>query len=78
MALDLGTGELSTGAAEPRTLVKHLMAARSAKLQDLELIQIVSFADAISMKNALAKDKTTVKAKIFRKERFQIITLHLK
>jgi len=42
---------LSTGAAEPRTLVKHLMAARSAKLQDLELIQIVSFADAISLKN---------------------------
>jgi len=42
---------LSTGAAEPRTLVKHLMAAHSAKLQDLELIQIVSFADAISMEN---------------------------
>jgi acyl-CoA hydrolase/RimJ/RimL family protein N-acetyltransferase len=42
---------LSTGSAEPRTLVKHLMAARSAKLQDLELIQIVSFADAISLKN---------------------------
>ncbi len=42
---------LSTGAAEPRTLVKHLMAACSAKLQDLELIQIVSFADAISLKN---------------------------
>ncbi len=42
---------LSTGAAEPRTLVKHLMKAHSAKLQDLELIQIVSFADAISLKN---------------------------
>ena len=42
---------LSTGAAEPRTLVKHLMAAHSANLQDLELIQIVSFADAISLKN---------------------------
>ena len=42
---------LSTGAAEPRTLVKHLMAAHSAKLCDLELIQIVSFADAISLKN---------------------------
>jgi acyl-CoA hydrolase/RimJ/RimL family protein N-acetyltransferase len=42
---------LSTGTAEPRTLVKHLMAAHSAKLQDLELIQIVSFADAISLKN---------------------------
>jgi acyl-CoA hydrolase/GNAT superfamily N-acetyltransferase len=42
---------LSTGAAEPRTLVKHLMAVHSANLQDLELIQIVSFADAISLKN---------------------------
>lgn len=42
---------LSTGAAEPRTLVKHLMAEHSANLQDLELIQIVSFADAISIKN---------------------------
>jgi acyl-CoA hydrolase/GNAT superfamily N-acetyltransferase len=42
---------LSTGAAEPRTLVKHLMAAHSAKLQDLELIQIVSFGDAISLRN---------------------------
>jgi len=42
---------LSTGAAEPRTLVKQLMAAHSANLQDLELIQLVSFADAISLKN---------------------------
>ena len=42
---------LSTGAAEPRTLVKHLMAARHPNLQDLELIQIVSLADAISLKN---------------------------
>jgi len=42
---------LSTGAAEPRTLVKHLLAGHSAKLQDLELIQILSLADAISLKN---------------------------
>ena len=42
---------LSTGAAEPRTLVKHLMAAHHTNLQDLELIQIVSLADAISLKN---------------------------
>ncbi|HSO18310.1 MAG TPA: GNAT family N-acetyltransferase, partial [Desulfosarcina sp.] len=42
---------LSTGASEPRTLVKHLMAAHSANLQDLELIQIISLADAISLKN---------------------------
>jgi acyl-CoA hydrolase/GNAT superfamily N-acetyltransferase len=42
---------LSTGMAEPRTLVKHLMAAQNAKLQDLELIQIISLADAISLRN---------------------------
>jgi acyl-CoA hydrolase len=46
---------LSTGTAEPRTLVKHLMAAHGANLQDLELIQIVSFADAISLKNLQAQ-----------------------
>jgi acyl-CoA hydrolase/RimJ/RimL family protein N-acetyltransferase len=42
---------LSTGCAEPRTLVKHLMAAKGGNLQDLELIQIVSFADAICLNN---------------------------
>ena len=41
---------LGTGAAEPRTLVKKLMSSNSANLQDLELIQIVSFGDAISLK----------------------------
>ncbi|MCP4372573.1 MAG: GNAT family N-acetyltransferase [Deltaproteobacteria bacterium] len=41
---------LGTGAAEPRTLVKNLMSSDSANLQDLELIQIVSFGDAISLK----------------------------
>lgn len=42
---------LSTGCAEPRTLVKYLMAGQGNNLQDLELIQIVSFADAISLHN---------------------------
>lgn len=42
---------LSTGCAEPRTIVKHLMAGRGNNLQDLELIQLVSFADAISLHN---------------------------
>ena len=45
---------LSTGAAEPRMLVKHLMTAHLGNLQDLELIQIVSFADAISLPNLQA------------------------
>ncbi len=42
---------LSTGTAEPRTLVKHLMSDHGANLQDLELIQIVSYAEAISLAN---------------------------
>lgn len=41
---------LSTGAAEPRMLVNRLMAAEAANLQDLELIQLLSLGDAISMK----------------------------
>jgi acyl-CoA hydrolase len=40
---------LSTGAAEPRTLVKRLMASNALNLQDLTLIQILSFGDAISL-----------------------------
>ncbi|MBI9076927.1 MAG: GNAT family N-acetyltransferase [Desulfatibacillum sp.] len=39
---------LSTGVAEPRTLVKHLMASQAHNLQDLELIQMISLGDAIS------------------------------
>jgi len=41
---------LGTGVGEPRTLVKHLMTDESANLKDLELIQLVSLADAISLK----------------------------
>ena len=40
---------LSTGAAEPRTLVKALMASNADNLQDLTLIQILSFGDAIDL-----------------------------
>ena len=40
---------LGTGVGEPRTLVKHLMTANSANLKDLELIQLVSLGDAISV-----------------------------
>jgi len=40
---------LGTGVAEPRTLVKHLMASKEPNLQDLELIQLVSLGDAISV-----------------------------
>lgn len=41
---------LGTGVGEPRTLVKHLMTSEAANLRDLELIQLVSLADAISLK----------------------------
>jgi acyl-CoA hydrolase/RimJ/RimL family protein N-acetyltransferase len=40
---------LGTGMAEPRTLVKHLMASSRANLQDLEMIQLVSLGDAVSI-----------------------------
>ncbi|WP_027369528.1 bifunctional acetyl-CoA hydrolase/transferase family protein/GNAT family N-acetyltransferase [Desulfovermiculus halophilus] len=40
---------LSTGPAEPRTLIQALMEEESGKLQDLELLQLVSFGDAISL-----------------------------
>jgi len=41
---------LGTGAGEPRTLVKHLMDSNADNLQDLELFQLLSFGDAISIK----------------------------
>jgi len=41
---------IGTGAAEPRTLVKHLMASNAPNLDDLELIQLVSLGDAVSIK----------------------------
>jgi len=40
---------LGTGVGEPRTLVKHLMTSEKNNLQDLELIQLVSLGDAISL-----------------------------
>ncbi len=39
---------LSTGVAEPRTMVRHIMTSQEKNLEDLELIQLVSFGDAIS------------------------------
>ncbi|NOX32664.1 MAG: GNAT family N-acetyltransferase [Deltaproteobacteria bacterium] len=41
---------LGTGLSEPRTLVNHLMNSNSHNLADLELIQLVNFSDAISLK----------------------------
>ena len=42
---------LSTGAAEPRTLVRSLMASDGSNLADLELIQLVSLGDVISLES---------------------------
>ena len=41
---------LSTGMAEPRTMVRYLMTSRAKNLEDLELIQLVSFGDAVSLR----------------------------
>jgi len=38
---------LGTGVTEPRTLVKQLMASTKGNLRDLELIQLLSFGDAL-------------------------------
>jgi len=42
---------LATGSAEPRTLIRHLLASDAPNLQDLELIQIVSLGDLIRVKD---------------------------
>ncbi len=46
---------VGTGVAEPRTLVRHLMSLEAANLQDLQLIQIVSLGDAITMEERLLR-----------------------
>ncbi len=40
---------VGTGVAEPRTLVKHLLASHCNRLVDLELIQLASFAEAVTL-----------------------------
>jgi acyl-CoA hydrolase/RimJ/RimL family protein N-acetyltransferase len=40
---------LGTGSAEPRTLIKRLMESSADNLQDLELFQLLSFGEAISL-----------------------------
>ena len=46
---------IGTGAAEPRTLVNSLMNTKGVALQDLTLVQLVSFGDAISYKALQSK-----------------------
>ena len=52
---------LGTGVAEPRTLVRHLTEDASHNLQDLEIIQVVSFGDAISPESLSAGRKYRLK-----------------
>ena len=40
---------LGTAVAEPRTMVRHLMTSNAQNLEDLELIQLVSVGDAVSL-----------------------------
>ncbi|BBO84572.1 hypothetical protein DSCO28_51380 [Desulfosarcina ovata subsp. sediminis] len=51
---------LGTGMAEPRTLVRALMASEAFNLQDLTLVQLLSFGDAISLE-ALHSSKYRLK-----------------
>ncbi|MBP8985575.1 MAG: GNAT family N-acetyltransferase [Syntrophobacterales bacterium] len=46
---------VGTGMAEPRTLVKHLMTSGESNLQDLEMIQLVSLGDTVSIDERYSK-----------------------
>ena len=47
---------LGTAVAEPRTMVRHLMTSDAKNLEDLELIQLVSFGDAVSLQSLQSKN----------------------
>jgi acyl-CoA hydrolase/GNAT superfamily N-acetyltransferase len=47
---------LGTGTAEPRTMVRHLMSSRFKNLEDIELIQLVSFGDAITLQTLSSRN----------------------
>ncbi len=47
---------LGTAVAEPRTMVRHLMTSNAKNLEDLELIQLVSFGDAVSLRSLQSKN----------------------
>jgi hypothetical protein len=56
---------LGTAGAEPRTMVRHLMTVEDKNLEDLELIQLVSFGDAVSLQ-ALQSQKFRLTTFFFR------------
>ena len=47
---------LTTGVAEPRTMVRHIMASEAKNLEDLELVQLVSFGELISLESLKSKN----------------------
>ncbi len=47
---------LTTGVAEPRTMVRQIMGSKAKNLEDLELVQLVSFGDAISLEALKSKN----------------------
>ena len=47
---------LGTAVAEPRTMVRHLMTSDAKNLEDLELLQLVSFGDAVSRQTLRVKN----------------------
>ncbi|MDY6989075.1 MAG: GNAT family N-acetyltransferase [Thermodesulfobacteriota bacterium] len=47
---------LGTAVAEPRTMVRHLMTSDARNLEDLELIQIVSVGDAVSLQTLQSRN----------------------
>ena len=47
---------LGTAVAEPRTMIRHLMTSDTKNLEDLELIQLVSFGDAVSLHSLQSKN----------------------
>ncbi len=46
---------LGTGVAEPRTLIRHLMASDANNLVDLELVQLISLGEAIPIDESYAQ-----------------------
>jgi acyl-CoA hydrolase len=47
---------LTTGVAEPRTMVRHIMASEAKNLEDLELVQLASFGELISLESLKSKN----------------------
>jgi hypothetical protein len=47
---------LTTGVAEPRTMVRQIMGSKAKNLEDLELVQLVSFGEAICLEALKSKN----------------------